>query len=490
MKQERPLAFFTGISVVLAWASLYAGVPVVMEFLHTGLVPRLPSAVLAAALMLSAVVAFFSGLVLDTITHSRREMKRLAYLRYPPVSAAADLVAVEPARRRAGRMRRETTNRIRFAIEELLPPIVRDSILFRGAARAVWGGHIDALADFRTRAPFLAASEYEALYRAHPRVHEDTDNSSACLDLVTSYVTGDTLCDVGCGTGHLLRHVRERAGHRFRRLVGVNFVLPAAAADPDIEFREAMIEALPFPDRAFDTVVCTHVIEHILDYRAAIAELRRVTRRRLLIVVPREREIDLCLQSPLQFLSLPAQLPARHDPGAAAQSLSRCGARHLLHGRPRTGAMKPGHLVILALVPLVIAVGQILFKLVSTGQPEVRGVSGALIYFADWRLWLALLLYGSATLAWLAAIRKIPINQAYMFMALSYVYLPVISWAVARRALQLRAGRGAGADPHRPLFLDDRARRRLSTFRKSVHTFPIRTSPALNMAQFLIGEVI
>ena len=187
-------------------------------------------------------------------------------------------------------MRRETTNRIRFAIEELLPPIVRDSFLFRGAARAVWGGHIDALADFRTRAPFLAASEYEALYRAHPRVHEDTDNSSACLDLVTSYVTGDTLCDVGCGTGHLLRYVRERAGHRFRRLVGVDFVLPAAAADPAIEFREAMIEALPFPDRAFDTVVCTHVIEHILDYRAAIAELRRVTRRRLLIVVPRERE--------------------------------------------------------------------------------------------------------------------------------------------------------------------------------------------------------
>ncbi len=98
VKQERPLAFFTGISVVLAWASLYAGVPVVVEFLHTGLVPRLPSAVLAAALMLSAVVAFFSGLVLDTITHSRREMKRLAYLRYPPVSAAADLVAVEPKR--------------------------------------------------------------------------------------------------------------------------------------------------------------------------------------------------------------------------------------------------------------------------------------------------------------------------------------------------------------------------------------------------------
>ena len=104
--------------------------------------------------------------------------------------------------------------------------------------------------------------------------------------------------------------------------------------------------------------------------------------------------------------------------------------------------MKPGHLAILALVPLVIAVGQILFKLVSAGQPEVRGVSGAIIYFADWRLWLALLLYGAATLAWLTAIRKIPINQAYMFMALSYVYLPVISWAVLGERYSFAQGAG------------------------------------------------
>jgi undecaprenyl phosphate-alpha-L-ara4N flippase subunit ArnE len=92
--------------------------------------------------------------------------------------------------------------------------------------------------------------------------------------------------------------------------------------------------------------------------------------------------------------------------------------------------MKPAQIIILALVPLIIAVGQVLFKLVSTGQAEVRGVSGVFSYFADWRLWLALFLYGAATLAWLAAIRKISINQAYMFMALSFVYLPVISWAV------------------------------------------------------------
>jgi glycosyltransferase involved in cell wall biosynthesis len=100
VKQERPYAFFTGLALVLAWLSLFVGVPVVVEFLHTGLVPRLPSAVLAAAFMLSAVIAFFSGLVLDAITHSRREMKRLAYLGYGPVRVEAELAAIEPSRNR------------------------------------------------------------------------------------------------------------------------------------------------------------------------------------------------------------------------------------------------------------------------------------------------------------------------------------------------------------------------------------------------------
>ena len=56
------------------------------------------------------------------------------------------------------------------------------------------------------------------------------------------------------------------------------------------DFVSGWVENLPFEDGAFDTVVCTHLIEHILDYRRAIAELRRVAKRRLIIIVPRERE--------------------------------------------------------------------------------------------------------------------------------------------------------------------------------------------------------
>jgi ubiquinone/menaquinone biosynthesis C-methylase UbiE len=145
------------------------------------------------------------------------------------------------------------------------------------------------LASFRERAPFLSEQEYEALYRDHPRVHEGTDNSRACVERIIHDTVGASVCDVGCGTGVLLKKLRDaRSG--LERLTGVDFVVDDSAAIEDVEYVAARIEALPFADRAFDTVICTHVIEHVLEYREAIAELRRVAAKRLIIVVPRERE--------------------------------------------------------------------------------------------------------------------------------------------------------------------------------------------------------
>lgn len=186
-------------------------------------------------------------------------------------------------------MRREMTNRIRFVLEDIVPPALRDSGLFKAAASMAWGNHVADLARFRERAAFLTDEEYEALYRKHPRVHEDTDNSDACIAAIIADVMGISAVDVGCGTGALLRRVRD-ARKDLTALAGVDFVIDPDLKDEGIQYHAAKVETLPFPDKAFDTVICTHVIEHIVDYRAAIAELRRVARQRLIIVVPRERE--------------------------------------------------------------------------------------------------------------------------------------------------------------------------------------------------------
>ena len=85
-KQERPLAFFSIIFIIMAAASLVIGYPIVVEFLNTGLVPRFPSAILATGIMLLAFLSLASGFILDTVTRGRREQKRLWYLSVPPVS--------------------------------------------------------------------------------------------------------------------------------------------------------------------------------------------------------------------------------------------------------------------------------------------------------------------------------------------------------------------------------------------------------------------
>jgi hypothetical protein len=80
LKEERPLSFFSALALLLAVASLVLATPVVVTYLDTGLVPRLPTAVLASAVMLLSFLSLACGLILDTVTCGRKEIKRIAYL--------------------------------------------------------------------------------------------------------------------------------------------------------------------------------------------------------------------------------------------------------------------------------------------------------------------------------------------------------------------------------------------------------------------------
>ncbi|MGE0285170.1 MAG: glycosyltransferase family 2 protein [Bradyrhizobium sp.] len=84
-RSEKPLRFFTAIGVFLMLVSIGLAIPIVITYLEQGVVPRLPTAVLSTGLMVVAMLAVSSGLVLDTVTRGRREIKLLAYLSQPPV---------------------------------------------------------------------------------------------------------------------------------------------------------------------------------------------------------------------------------------------------------------------------------------------------------------------------------------------------------------------------------------------------------------------
>jgi len=77
---ERPVLFFGLVGALLVTAAVILAIPLVMTYVETGLVPRLPTAILVTGMIIVAVLCFFAGLILDTVTRGRREMRRLAYL--------------------------------------------------------------------------------------------------------------------------------------------------------------------------------------------------------------------------------------------------------------------------------------------------------------------------------------------------------------------------------------------------------------------------
>lgn len=88
VKEERPLQFFGVLSLGLAAASVALAWPLLETYLETGLVPRVPTAILATGLGILSCLGLACGLVLDTVTHGRREMKRMHYLSLPAVPAS------------------------------------------------------------------------------------------------------------------------------------------------------------------------------------------------------------------------------------------------------------------------------------------------------------------------------------------------------------------------------------------------------------------
>lgn len=87
---ERPVLFFGLVGGALLVIAFLLAIPLVVTYLQTGLVPRIPTAVLVTGMTIVAVLCFFAGLILDTVTRGRREVRRLAYLAFdaPPAPRA------------------------------------------------------------------------------------------------------------------------------------------------------------------------------------------------------------------------------------------------------------------------------------------------------------------------------------------------------------------------------------------------------------------
>ena len=84
IKEERPLQMFALIGLLLALVSIGMAVPIVITYFETGMVPRIPTAILVSSIMVLGFLSLLVGFILHSVTTARREIKRLFYLSIPP----------------------------------------------------------------------------------------------------------------------------------------------------------------------------------------------------------------------------------------------------------------------------------------------------------------------------------------------------------------------------------------------------------------------
>jgi glycosyltransferase involved in cell wall biosynthesis len=89
VKEQHPVYFFGAFGALFLLSALALGIPLVLEFIRTGLVPRFPTAILATGLILISFISFACGVILDSVARGRKEMKRLAYLSVPALPDAS-----------------------------------------------------------------------------------------------------------------------------------------------------------------------------------------------------------------------------------------------------------------------------------------------------------------------------------------------------------------------------------------------------------------
>lgn len=125
-----------------------------------------------------------------------------------------------------------------------------------------------------------------------------TDLSEKCIEYMFQHIdkkSNTTLVDMGCGSGYFLKKAHEKGF----KTTGCD-VIDGLSFDHS-DYVQANVEKLPFEDNAFDVVTCSHTLEHVIDFQQSIAELKRVAKNQLIVVVPCQRAYFYTLDEHLRF---------------------------------------------------------------------------------------------------------------------------------------------------------------------------------------------
>ena len=201
-------------------------------------------------------------------------------------------------------MKREFTNKINYILDNLIPPIIRDSkifmfplfwLLFKDKTRY--------FLNFKESILHMGEEEYCNYYAYLADVHlqRDTDLNAKCINFILNNIEGDKVLDITCGKGFLSKEIAKK--NNALKVYGVD-IMPSKGIPnlpENLTFIKGSVENIPFDDNFFDTTIYDHTLEHTPNIDKAVSELRRVTRKKLIIVVPKQREYKYTFDLHLNF---------------------------------------------------------------------------------------------------------------------------------------------------------------------------------------------
>lgn len=200
-------------------------------------------------------------------------------------------------------MNRKWTNRIRFFMDECIPPVVRDSkwFMYPFYYWAYRGKHITTVMDFKQKYFEWSPEQLQQFYEKIDSISSNrpTDVSARGVAVIKEHCKGqiESVLDVGCGKGYLLGQLQQ--AYPAMKCQGVDFVTRQLPSN--ILFAKAAATSLPFADKSFDLVLCTHTIEHIYNAWELVKELKRVARKKIIIITPKQRYFYYTLDEHILF---------------------------------------------------------------------------------------------------------------------------------------------------------------------------------------------
>ncbi len=214
-------------------------------------------------------------------------------------------------------MNRKATNRLRIALDELLPPVLRESFVFRFAVRRWLGSRY--VIDFKEKAFAMSDAEFTGAYAALQGAYakRSSDTTEAQMSWITEKVSPkQRVLEIGPGNGTLTRHLLSAGTDVCTLDLSPN-------ADPLLRRFGSVgaAEKMPFSDKSFDVTIAAHVIEHVRSLTRTFLELQRVTRKTVLIVCPRQRFYRVTFDYHLHFFYSLAHLASFCPNGTATGNI-------------------------------------------------------------------------------------------------------------------------------------------------------------------------